>query len=99
MEFVHTMERPVHDLAVCEDGSVVDESQDHAVQVDEEAQQVEAQFDHGFLHVGLELASVVDLCGIVHSHVPHGNLHVSVNAPRCHGEVEQEHKPVHGDQH
>ncbi len=85
---------------------------------------MEAQFDHGFLHVGLEQASVVDLCGIVHSHVPHGNLHVSVhtrqgplagavylqcvrcdwaespvNAPRCHGEVEQEHKPVHGDQH
>lgn len=33
--------------------SVIDKSQDHAVQINEEAEQVVAQFDHGLLHVGL----------------------------------------------
>lgn len=31
--------------------SIVDQGQNHAVQVDEEAEQVEAKFDHGLLHV------------------------------------------------
>lgn len=45
------------------------------VQVDEEAEQVIPQLDHGLLHVGLELTTVVDLSGIKHAHVPHRNLH------------------------
>lgn len=75
--------------------SVVDESQDHAVQVDEEAEQVVAQFDHGLLHVGLELTAIVDLCGVKHSQVPHRHLHVPVNIPDCDRKVEQKNKPVH----
>lgn len=79
--------------------SVIDESQDHAVQVDEEAEQVVAQFDHGLLHVGLELAAIVDLRGVKHAHVPHRHLHVPVNIPNCDWKVEQENEPVHGHQH
>lgn len=79
--------------------SVVDQSQDHAIQVDEEAEQVVPQFDHGLLHVGLELPSVVDLSGVKHAHVSHGNLHVPINVPGCYRQVEQEDEPVHGDQH
>lgn len=79
--------------------SVVDQSQDHAVQVDEEAEQVVAQFNHGLLHVGLELTPVVDLSGVEHAHVPHGNLHVPINVPGSYRQVEQEDEPVHGDEH
>lgn len=79
--------------------SVIDESQDHAVQVDEEAQQMVAQFDHGLLHVGLELAAIVDLCGVKYSHVPHRHFHVPVNIPGCNRKVEQKNEPVHRHQH
>lgn len=79
--------------------SVIDESQNHAVQVDEEAEQVVAQFDHGLLHVRLELTAIVDLCGVKHSHVPHRHLHVPVNIPDCDRKVEQKNEPVHGHQH
>lgn len=48
------------------------------VQVDEEAEQVVAQFDHCLLHVGLKLTSVVDLCGVKHSYVPQWNLNIPV---------------------
>lgn len=46
------------------------------VQIDEEAEQVVAQFNHGLLHVRLEQTSVVDLRWVKHSHVPHRNLQV-----------------------
>lgn len=46
------------------------------VQINEEAEQVVTQFDHGLLHVGLELTTVVNLSGIQHAHVSHRNLHV-----------------------
>lgn len=46
------------------------------VQVNEKAEQVVAQLDHGLLHVRLELASVVDLGGVKHTHVAHRNLQV-----------------------
>lgn len=46
------------------------------VQINEEAKQVVAQFDHGLLHVGLKLTPVVDLSGVEHPHVPHRNLHI-----------------------
>ncbi len=46
------------------------------VQINEEAEQVVTQFDHGLLHVGLQLTSVVDLSGVKHAHVSHRNLHV-----------------------
>lgn len=79
--------------------SVVDQSQDHAVQINEEAEQVVAQFDHGLLHVGLELTPVVDLSGVKHAHIPHRNLHIPINVPGCYRQVEEEDEPVHGDQH
>lgn len=44
------------------------------VQVDEEAEQVEAQLNHRLLHVGLELTAIVNLCGVKHPHVAHGHL-------------------------
>lgn len=47
------------------------------VQINEEAEQVVTQFNHGLLHVGLKLTSVVDLSGVKHAHVSHRNLHVS----------------------
>lgn len=46
------------------------------VQVNEEAEQMVAQFNHGLFHMRLELASVMDLCGVKHAHVPHRNLQV-----------------------
>lgn len=46
------------------------------VQINEEAEQVVTQFNHGLLHVGLELTSVVDLSGVKDTHVSHRNLHV-----------------------
>lgn len=46
------------------------------VQIDEEAEQVVTQFNHGLLHVRLEQTSVVDLRWVKHSHVPHWNLQV-----------------------
>lgn len=45
------------------------------VQVNEEAEQVIAQLNHGLLHVGLELTPVVDLRGVKHAHVPHRDLY------------------------
>lgn len=50
------------------------------VQINEEAEQVVTQFNHGLLHVGLELTSVVDLSGVKHTHVSHWNLHVPVGS-------------------
>lgn len=46
------------------------------VQINEEAEQMVAQLNHGLLHVGLELSSVVDLSGVKHTHVSHWNLNV-----------------------
>lgn len=80
-------------------GSIVDQSQDHAVQINEEAEQMEAQFNHGLLHMGLKLPSVVDLSGVEHPHVTHRYLHVPVNIPGCYRQVEEENEPVHGHQH
>lgn len=79
--------------------SVVDQSQDHAVQINKEAEEVVTQFDHGLLHVGLELTSVVDLSWVKHAHVSHRNLHVPVNVPGCYRQVKEEDEPMHGDQH
>lgn len=79
--------------------SVIDQSQDHAVQINEEAEQVVAQFNHGLFHVGLELTTVVDLSGVKHTHVSHRHLYVPVNVPDCYRQVEEEDEPVHGDKH
>lgn len=46
------------------------------VQIDEEAEQVVTQFNHGLLHVRLEQTPVVDLSRVKHSHVSHWNLQV-----------------------
>lgn len=79
--------------------SIVDQCQDHTVQVDEETQQVEAEFDHGLFHVGLEQASVVYLSRVEDSHIARGDREVSVEIPGCNGQVEQQDEPVQGDQH
>lgn len=79
--------------------SIIDKSQDHAVQINEKAEQVVTQFNHGFLHVGLELTSVMDLSWVKHPHISHWDLHVPINVPGCYRQVEEEDKPVHGDQH
>lgn len=46
------------------------------VQVNEEAEQMVSQFNHSLFHMRLKLASVMDLCGVQHAHVPHWNLQV-----------------------
>lgn len=45
------------------------------VQVNEEAEEVVSQLNHGLLHVGLELTPVVDLSGVKHTHVSQGDLY------------------------
>lgn len=45
------------------------------VQVNEEAEEVISQLNHGLLHVGLELTPVVDLGGVKHTHVSHRDLY------------------------
>lgn len=79
--------------------SVIDQSQDHAVQINEKAEQVVTQFNHGLLHVGLKLTTVVDLSGVKHTHISHWNLHVPINVPGCYRQVDEEDEPVYGDQH
>lgn len=46
------------------------------VQINEEAEQVVTQFNHGLLHVRLQLTAVVDLSGVKHAHVSHRYLHM-----------------------
>lgn len=46
------------------------------VQVNEEAEQMVSQFNHSLFHMRLKLASVMDLCGVQHTHVPHRNLQI-----------------------
>lgn len=58
------------------------------VQVNEEAEEVISQLNHGLLHVGLELTPVMDLSGVKHAHVSHRDL----DAPE--GGREQHHYPV-----
>lgn len=87
------------DFGILLGASIVDQSQDHAIQINKEAEEVITQFDHGLLHVGLELTSVVDLSGVKHAHVSHWNLHIPENVPGCYRQVEEEDEPVHGDHH
>lgn len=56
------------------------------IQIDEEAEQVVTQFDHGLFHVGLELTPVVDLSGVKHAHVSHRNLHIPAGTTGTRGE-------------
>lgn len=79
--------------------SVVDQSQDHAIQINEEAEQVVTQFNHRLLHVRLKLTPVVDLSRVKHTHVSHRHLHIPINVPRCYRQVEEEDEPAHGNQH
>lgn len=79
--------------------SVVYQSQDHAVQVNEEAEEVISQLNHGLLHVGLELTPVMNLSGVKHTHVSHRDLYAPVNVPGSNRQVEEKDEPVHGDQH
>lgn len=79
--------------------SVVDKCQDHAVQINKEAEQVEAELNHGLLHVGLQLPPVVDLRGVEDPHVTQWDLHIPVDVPRRYGQVEDEDEPVHGHHH
>ena len=46
------------------------------VQIDEEAEQVEAEFNHRLLHVGLQLPPVVDLSRVKDPHITQWYLNI-----------------------
>ena len=46
------------------------------VKIHEETEEVEAEFDHGFFHVRLQLPSIVYFCWIKYSHVTTGHHNV-----------------------
>ena len=46
------------------------------IQIDEEAEKVETQFDHRLFHVGLQLPPVVDLSRVKDPHVSQWYLYI-----------------------